>query len=67
MIFLLVDESGIYGFANPETGEIDSMIFVIQDDTDGTEEYKRMYLMDSSNLSIYQELLEKDYAYSHTS
>lgn len=67
MLFMLIDESGIYGLVNPSTGKLDSFDFVITDESDGKEEYKCLHLMDGSNLNVHYQLTEKDYAYSHAS
>ena len=64
--FGLIDESGIYGLTDMETGATNSLTFTIETKTDGAEEYKCLYLVDESD-NTYSEFTETEYAYSHFS
>ena len=64
--FSLIDESGIYGLTDMETGATSSLVFTIETETDGVEEYKCLNLTDKSD-NTSGEFIETEYAYSHFS
>lgn len=64
--FSLIDESGIYGLTDMKRGATSSLVFTIETETDGVEEYKCLHLTDKSD-NTSGEFIETEYAYSHFS